>query len=145
MKYTVSSKHLSLSDKTLAHIKEHVEKVNRLFPHLASDITELDICMRENKQKKLNRIKLEEGEEKYTGKSGEAVHPKDPNPIYFDGVIKLVLPKKPLVVHFKEATIDGAINVGFERLCKKIKTYKGKHYSGNSEYYDHRSIRKTQE
>jgi len=68
--------------------------------------------------------------------------PKASLAICFDGTIKMVLPKKPLIVRFKKATIDEAVNIGFDRLFKEIETYKGKHFTNNSEFYNHDTIRK---
>ncbi len=60
------------------------------------------------------------------------------------GTIKLILPKKPLVVHAQGFVIDEAINVGFDRLMREVDTYKGKHFVGDSEYFNHNSIRKAE-
>ena len=141
MKYTISTKHCSLSDKNLEHIEKHIEKINHMLPNLDPDTTLLDFMLRENKKRRFNYIRHETLEENQTGKTIKNVNPKAPNPIYFDGTIKLVLPKKPLMVYLKGVTIDEVINTGFERLFEEIKTYKGKHYSGNSEYFDHKTIR----
>lgn len=141
MKYTVSTKQCGLSDKTLRHIDKHIVKINQMLPGLDSDATELDFVIRQNKKKRLNHIRLETYEENHTERAIEDASPKASDPIYFDGTIKLVLPKKPLSVHLKGATIDEAINTGFDRLFKEIETYKGKHYTSDSEYFDHATIR----
>lgn len=141
MKYTISGKHLRLSDKTLGHIVVHIKKINHVLPDLNPDIAELDLLIRENKKKKLHDVKPEDLKENLMQKAKAKVISKALSPIYFDGTIKLVLPRKPLTIHLKGASIDEAINVGFARLFREIEIYKGKHYSSNSEYFDHRTIR----
>jgi len=141
MKYTISTKHCSLSDKNLKHIEKHVAKINHMLPNLDTDEAQLDLLLRENKKRRLDHVRLETFEEDHTEKTIENINPKASDPIYFDGTIRLVLPKKPLAVHLKGASIDEAINVGFERLFKEIETYKGKHYADDSEYFDHTTIR----
>lgn len=141
MKYTISAKHVKLSDKTLGFITLHIEKVSHMFPDLKPDIAELDIVIRENKKKKLHDVKSLELEEIPTRKSTKKVVSKVLRPVYFDGTIKLVLPKKPLTIHLKGASIHQAVSKGFDRLIAEIETYKGKHYSGDSKYYDQRTIR----
>lgn len=141
MKYTISTKHLKLSDKTLGHIEKHIEKINHMLSHLQPDISELDLLIRENKKKRLNDRNLEAFVENEMLKAKNRVNAKILSPIYFDGTIKLTLPKKPLTIHLHGTTLDEAINVGFDRLFGEIETYKGKHYTGNSEYFDHRTIR----
>ena len=141
MKYTISTKHCSLSDKNLEHIDQHIAKINRMLPNLGSDAAELDIVIRQNKKRRLNHIKLDEFEENHGTLTIGYTNPKSPDPIYINGTIKLTLPKKPLAVNLEGASIDEAINIGFERLFKELKTYKGKHYASNSEYFDHTTIR----
>src|SRR3989344_1804577 len=98
MKYTITTKHCSLSDKTLKHIEKHIAKINNMLPNLDPDATELDFIIRQNKKKRLNSQKHEELEENHMEKTIEDFYPKASDPIYFDGTIKLVIPKKPLTV-----------------------------------------------
>lgn len=127
MKYTVSTKHCILSEKTLKHLRRHIEKLDQMLPGFDPDLVSLDIVFRRKRERKLN----------HTNPT-----PKAPDFIYFEGTIKMVLPKKPLIVCFKENTIDQAVNIGFERLFKEIETYKGKHFPNDSEFYNHDTIRK---
>ena len=142
MKYTVTTKHLKLSEKTLAHIERHVKKINHMLPFLDPDAVTLDFVLRKNRKKRLNHIKIEIFEEDHQEKSIEQINPKAESPIYYDGTIKMILPKKPLVVHIAGENIDQAINIGFERLFKELETYKGRHLVDDSEYFNHDTIRK---
>lgn len=140
MKYEVSSKGFKLSDATLQQIEKYVVKVERILPHFAPDLVFVDIVLKKHKIHRLNHIKDYEPEENEIIVGH--VNPKAKSSVYFDGIIKLILPKKPLIVHLKGSMIDESIHAGFDRLIKEIETYKGKHFSGDSKYYDHRTIRK---
>ncbi len=141
MRYTISTKHLRISDRTLKNIDNHIKKIDQMLPSLQSDLVELDLVIRENKKRRLNNVRIETFEENHTERFIDIANPKNPDPIYFDGTIKMILPKKPLVVHLKGGTIDEALSLGFERLFRELKTYKGKHFVSDSEYFDHETIR----
>jgi|SRR5581483_7030889 len=60
---------------------------------------------------------------------------------YFEGTLKLNLPKKPIVAHEKGITIEDAMHNGFYCLLKEFEKYKGKHFKGSSKYPNHDTIR----
>ncbi|MBI2031707.1 MAG: hypothetical protein HYT08_03775 [Candidatus Levybacteria bacterium] len=140
MRYTVTAKQCELSDKALLHIKNHVRKLAGLLPEFRVDLPLLEIIIKRHKKRRLNHI-TDEVRIDNVIEIVESVTPKSEDPIYYDGTIKLILPKKPLVVYTRGFLLDQVIDVGFHRLTKEIKTYKGKHFVGNSEYFDRRSIR----
>jgi len=141
MKYAVTMKHMKLSNKVLARIKRHVQKLSVLFSEMEEDLPFLEIIVKKHKKRRLNHV-TDEIRFDDTIETIESVSPKYHSPVYYDGTIKLILPRKSLVAHTKGFLPDQAIDKGFVRLMKEAKTYKGKHFTGNSEYFDHRSIRK---
>lgn len=111
----------------LAHIaSKHIVKIERMLSSLASDLAELDIILRCNKQRR----------------ELEKATPKLSALYYFDGTIKLILPRKVLVAHLEGLNEDEAINSGFEKLVREIKTYRGKHFKTDSQYNRHETLRK---
>ena len=125
MKFTISIKNFKLPQDQKSHIAErHINKINHLFPTLKPDIDELDILIRKNHQhgKILNLPKLSK-------------------PNYYDGDLKLTLPKKVLVVHLFGTNLSEVINRGFSKLIREIQSYKGTHFKSRSQYKNHNTIR----
>lgn len=67
--------------------------------------------------------------------------PKEKSAYYYEGTIKLLLPKKPLIAHIRESYTIEAIESGFKRIIKELQTYKGKHFKSHSDYKNHDSIK----
>ncbi|OGH20760.1 MAG: hypothetical protein A3D74_05545 [Candidatus Levybacteria bacterium RIFCSPHIGHO2_02_FULL_37_13] len=125
MHYTITTKDCSLSEGLEKYLQVHIEKLAKFLPKFDRDLPLLDIIVRKHKKKSLKKA----------GKK------HIDNPVYYDGTLKLILPKKPLVVKILGKTIEEATNLGFSHLLKELETYKGKHMSSDSEYFDRRSIR----
>jgi len=138
MKYTITTKKFDLTDKEVGHIVEkHIKRIDRLFPKMQKDTAEMDILVRRNHQRKeLGRFEIDDIDGEYI----EFTAPKLSKPFYYDGTLKFTLPKKVLVVHFYGVDLIETINSGFSKLFREIDTYKGKHYKGDSEYFNHDSI-----
>lgn len=139
MVYTIALKRCRLSDFAFKYIEEHVVKLAQFLSDFDPDLLLLNLVIRKHKKRRLNHISesvLDRGETQI----GTA-NPKAEAPLYYDGTIVLVLPKKPLIVHFLGQTLSEAVSIGFERLFKELDTYKGKHFPNDSEYFDHRSVR----
>lgn len=113
MVYTIATKGCKLSDKILDHIEKHIKKLVSFLPQFDPDLPFFELIIKKHKRKRLN----------------------------YDGTIMLRLPKKPLATHIIGANIDEAINIGFKRIVKELKTYKGEHFQSDSGYFDHTSIR----
>ncbi|MBI2074943.1 MAG: hypothetical protein HYT83_03860 [Candidatus Levybacteria bacterium] len=136
---SITTKGCRLSDVILEHINQHAQKIAQFLSGYGSDLPLLVIILRKHKRRlgqNTEIITFDEGDVRHI------INNKTASTIYFDGTITLRIPKKPLVVHLTGGSPDEAVNIGFERLIKELKTYKGKHFSSNSEYFDHRSIRK---
>ncbi|OGH17291.1 MAG: hypothetical protein A3C30_01665 [Candidatus Levybacteria bacterium RIFCSPHIGHO2_02_FULL_40_18] len=128
MKYTISTKLFRLSDKDYKYIQKLAEKLLQFIPFKDSDYPLLEIVLRKNKKKSL-KVQPLHG------------HEAADNPVYYDGKLDLILPKKRLVSKMLGKTVDEAIKDGFDELFRELETYKGLHFGSDSEYYDHGTVR----
>ncbi|RJQ38072.1 hypothetical protein C4559_02505 [Candidatus Microgenomates bacterium] len=142
MIYNIAVKGCVLSDETLAYVEKHLTKLAKYLPNFNPDAPFLDLIIRKQK------IHLDHYIQR-TPVNGTSIkevkNPKTQSPVYYEGIIKIILPRKPLVIRMKGNTIDEAINDGFKQINKKIKTYRGKHFPSDSEYYDKKSIKESEE
>lgn len=143
MIYKVSAKKCKLSDTTVGYIERYARKFARLISNYNEnpDLPLLDIVIEKHKKKGLDPIVetvSQNHETKFITK-----YLKTPSSVYYKGKILLRLPKKPLVVHFLGATINQAVDEGFTQIFKELETYKGKHLSSDSEYFNHDSLRQS--
>lgn len=127
MDYKLTTKNCRVSDTTRQYLKVHVKKIGRFLEKTVGELPKAEIIIRRQKKRRLNHL---------------TSNPKASSPIYYELSVKIVLPKKPLFVHFQGKTIEEAIDVCFHRLLKELEKYKGKHISSYSKYLDHRSIRR---
>ncbi|OGH13161.1 MAG: hypothetical protein A2687_05240 [Candidatus Levybacteria bacterium RIFCSPHIGHO2_01_FULL_38_26] len=125
MRFIIATKDCALSTASKEYVGQHTKKLSTLLSKRSLSPSLLDILIKKHKR--------------VTSASDRS---SVDNPIYYDGTIKLVLPKKPLVVRMIGKTIDEAVKNSFAKLTKKLETYKGKHISSNSKYLDHSTIRK---
>lgn len=142
MIYNITTKNFDLSDKTLKDIDKYAKKLVKYLPDFDPDLLLMDFIIR--KQKKHLDNFVEKVEANHTSTT-VYVNKKTYASVYYDGRILLRLPAKPLVVRFKEDTVDKAISVGFERIDKELQRYEGMHFVSDSEYYNHQSIRREPE
>lgn len=96
----------------LQSIERHIDKIGTYLPHLPPDHPGIDIVV--------SRTVTVTG---------------------YRGSMLLSLPRKLLYVRFAQETLDAAFQEGFRKLLKEIQTYKGMHFSADSTYKNHESIR----
>lgn len=140
MHYTVTTKHFHIANKDLIHLTKLLKKVLGMVQWRELDYPLVDIVLRMQKKRSRNYM-----EKKFTSElivQPLREHKIIDNPVYYDGTIKLLLPKKPLVVHILGIQVDEALNAGFDHLFRELATYKGHHFGDYSEYFDHRTIRR---
>jgi hypothetical protein len=113
MRYSVTLKNITLTYPQGKKLHELVSKLADRLVVFASDLPALDIV--------LHRSKVRAG--------------------HYEGVLKLVLPKKPIIAHEFGATVEDALYSGFHKLLKELETYKEKHFKGSSKYRSQESIR----
>lgn len=141
MHVTLSTKHFHLSENTSAYLKKLIKKLVKKLPWEEPDYPLLDIVLRMHEKKSFHHAKKLHIEELTT--QPESGHRIIDNPVYYDGIIKLPLPQRVLVVNLLGKTPSDAIKRGFDDLFRELDTYKGLHFVDDSEYYSKESIRKT--
>lgn len=131
--FKITTKGCQVSDRTRRRIYRHLAKVTQFLPDVEEDLIVFRLVIKKNidryhPQKTRSRL------HKYADVKPELA--------YFEGSITLRLNKKQLFVHFKGQTIDECVNLGFERIFDELKKHKDLHFSAESEYPDHSSIRR---
>lgn len=94
-----------LSDSSYKYIDRQAKRLERYLPGFAKDLPLLYIYLEFHETKG-----------------------------YFDGSLTLHLPKQALNARFKGKLVDEAVKQGFTRVRRELRTYKGKHFVGDSEY-----------
>lgn len=141
MHFTVTTKQFHLSDNEYEHIERLVKKLLRFTPWTEPDYPLFEIIIRRHKKKSLDHT------EKRLISEG-AVEPKPAHetvdsPVYYDGTLDLVLPQKRVVSKMLGKTVREALKDGFDELFLELDKYKGLHFANDSEYYSHKTIRKS--
>lgn len=126
MLYNISCKGFKIADESLKYIDKHTKKIAKFFPALKQDLALMEIIIRRQRRKRLNR------KEKNFDTVNQGVHitsknPKAENPVYYEGKIILRLPIKPLVARLTGNNLDEAIKDGFKQLTKEIIKYNGRY------------------
>jgi len=129
MKYTLSSKNCKYTDEDIRLIVKHIEKIAQLIPYVNSDRDEIDLVVRKYHERGSIHI------------SAHSIKTKFKRPYYYEGVLKMTLPRKVLAVHFVDENKDFALNKGFEKLFKELMKYRGIHFKANSKYDNHSTFR----
>lgn len=139
MRYTISTKLFHLSDKDNQYIKKLAEKLLAFIPFKDGDYPLLEIVIRRHKKKSLNHI--EKRLISNLSVQPLAGHENVDNPVYYDGTLDLILPKKRIVSKMLGKTVDEAIKDGFDELIRELDDYKGLYFESDSKFYDHKTIR----
>lgn len=140
MHLTVSTKLFRITDRDYSYIVRLAGKLVEFMPWEDPDYPLLDIVIRKHKKKSLDHIErklVSEG-------SVRPLHGHETidSPVYYDGTLDLILPQRRLVAKMLGKTVHEAIKDGFDELLAELDTYKGLHFVDDSEYFDHRTIRK---
>jgi len=143
VRFTITAKKFQIEDKDYQYIERVVKKLLKLFPGKDPDYPLFDIVIRKHKKKSFDHA------EKRLISQGLAQplhgHENIDNPIYYDGTLDFILPKKRLITKMLGKTVREAIKDGFDELFIELDKYKGLHFKDDSEYFDHRTIRKEEE
>ncbi len=140
MNIKIASKNFQVSKRLYREIIKKAEKVFLLTPWKDSDYPILDMIIRKKRKKSLSHTEKKLISE-YEVNPPAGGHRAIDNPVYYDGTIKLITPKKPLVTSLLGKTLEEAIEKGFRHLIREISKYKGMHFRSHSEFFDHSSIR----
>lgn len=133
MIFLATAKNCRISASTNRRINQHLQKIAQGFPDVQEDLIVFRLIIRKNI-------------DKYHPPRSHSLPHKDYSDTksalaFFEGSMTFRLDKKQLYVHFKGRTIDEGIERGFELIFKKLKKFKDLHFSSESEYPDHSSIR----
>ncbi len=140
MHFTVSTKLFRISDKDYRYIVRYAIKLLAFTPWKTPDYPLLDIVIRKHTRKSLDHLEKRLIAEREVKPLHE--HETIDNPVYYDGTLDLILPQRRLVAKMLGKTVHEAITDGFDELLAELDTYKGLHFVDDSEYFDHRTIRK---
>lgn len=133
MIFQLTTKNFQILNESKKRINKHLEKISRSLPNMERDLVVFRIIIRRNIDRYYpSRVRY------HRHKSYADLKPAL---AYFEGSITFRLNKNRLYAHFKGASVDECINLGFERLFEKIEKCKDLHFPEESEYPDHRSIR----
>jgi hypothetical protein len=140
MRYTISSKLFQLSDRHLQHIERLVEKLTRFGPYGEADEVLLNIIIRRHNKKSLNHIEKRLAADLTVNPIHG--HEFTDSPVYYDGTLDFILPKKSIVAKMLGKNVDEALKDGFDELFRELDAYKGLHFPDDSEYVNHSTLRK---
>jgi len=141
MNIKLASRNFSIPNRLHQDIIKRMEKIIRVIPWKDSDYPLLDIIVRKKRKKSLDHIEKRLISE-YEINPPAGGHKSVDNPVYYDGTIKLIMPKRPLIVSLLGKTPEEAFVLGFDHLEREIGRYKGTHLKSHSEYFDHDTIRR---
>lgn len=135
MIFMLTHKDCQISDSSYDYINAHLEKLERYLPSVKEDEIVLRMFIRRN---------VDRYHPPRTHLSAQRTYArKKPALANFEGSINFRFNKKRLYVHFKGQTIDECADTGFGLIFKELDKYKDTHFSSESEYPDHSTIRGT--
>lgn len=133
MIFKLTTKNCQITDQSYKHINRHLIKITQALHDIEEDLIVLRLIVKKNIDKyHPPRI------HPHTHRSYADVKPKL---AYFEGSITFRIDKRQLFVHFKGQTIDECIDSGFDRIFEELEKFKDLHFSAESEYPNHSSIR----
>lgn len=125
MIFQLTCKNCRVEAKSRKNIDRHLAKISRELLNIESDL----IVLRLNIRKNIDKY--------YPSKKAY----QKTSLGYFEGSITFRLDKTRFYTHFKGGIIDECVKVGFEHLSTEIEKYKDLHFSSESAYPDHQSVR----
>lgn len=134
MIFKLTTKGFKVSKSTYEYISQHFDKIIQSLPNIEEDLI-------------VFRLVLKKDTDRYHP-SRTHTHPhKDyshikPALAHYDGSITFRLDKKQLYVHFKGQGVDECIDSGFRLIFRELEKFKDLHFSSESEYPNHSSIRR---
>ncbi len=133
MIFKLTTKSCQVSDRSYKHITQHLAKITQTLPDIEEDLIVFRLTMRKNLDRYHPPRTHPHPHKSYADVKSELA--------FFEGSITFRIGKKQLFTHFKGQTIDECINLGFDRIFNELEKYKELHFSAESEYPNHSSIR----
>lgn len=112
MKYTYILKGITQNDAREDLLQKNIEKLDKYFINFPKSKIELSVVLKKHERN-----------------------------TFYSCTIKLILPKKTLIVNCGGHKIEEIFHEGIEKLERMIETYKETHFSGDSKYPDRKTIR----
>ena len=112
MNFCVTARHYQITSSLWDVVERHVQKIGNRLPNLNPNLGLIKLVIIRNKRRN-----------------------------YFDGSISFSVPKKHLYAYFQGVRVEEAVKNAFGRLFKELNKYKGKHFTNDSQYFRHESIR----
>lgn len=134
MIFKLTTKDCTISPGIQRRISQHLKKITQDLPNTEEDLIVFRLVLRRNIDKyhpHRNRPPLYKN---YARSKPALAH--------FEGSMYFRLDKKQLYAHFKGLTIGECVDRGFELIWRQLQKYEGLHFSSDSKYPDHNSIRK---
>jgi len=132
--FQLTCKNCRVSLKSRRDINKHLKKITQSLPNIESDLVVLRLTIRKNTDR-YHPMRIRPHPHKTYSDSKTAL-------AYFEGSITFRLNKNRFYTHFKGATIDECISLGFRRIFQELQRYKNLHFTSDSDYPDKRSIRR---
>lgn len=133
MLFQLTAKNCQLSKREREIIDRYLAKIEQILPSVDDDLIVLRLTIKKVIDKYHPTRVRREPEKTYSDSKPALAN--------FDGSITFRISKHRFYVHFKSKTIDEGINLGFKRVFTELGKYKDLHFSSESEYPDHNSIR----
>lgn len=114
MNLCVTGRQCQITDSLWDEIEKHVQKLNQYLPHLNANLGLIKVVIKRNKRRN-----------------------------FFDGSISFSVPQKHLYTYFQGVHVDEAIRDAFKHIFRELSKYKGKHFTNDSQYFRHESLRKS--
>lgn len=133
MIFQLTAKNCQVTDKPRKIINRHLAKITQMLPNIEGDLIVLRLTIRKNIDKYHPPRARHEAEKTYADSKPALAN--------FEGSISFRLNKTRFYVHFKGKTIDECVTLGFNRLFVELEKFKDLHFSSESKYPDHRTIR----
>lgn len=134
MIFQLTAKNCQILDKSRSRIDRHLAKLAQSLPNVESDLVVLRLTIRKNIDKYYPPRVHHHRHKLYADLKPELS--------FFEGSMVFCLKKVRFYTHFKGQTIDECTNLGFKHLFTELEKFKDSHFSSQSEYPNHRSIRR---
>ena len=129
----LTAKNCQIEERPRKYIGKQIAKLERMLPDVKADLVVLKIVIRRNIDR-YHPPKVPHHINKSYADSKTAL-------ANFEGSITFNLNKNRIYTSFKGVTVDECLDTGFHRIFKEVEKYKDLHFSSDSEYPDHKSIR----
>lgn len=116
MNLCITCRQYQISNSLWDEMERYAQKLDQFLPHLNRNLGLVKVVVKRNRRRN-----------------------------FFDTSVSLSVPKKHLYTHFQAVNADQAIRNAFGHIFRELSKYKGKHFTNDSQYFRHESIRESYE